>query len=243
MARASHNFRRTRSGFTLIELVVALAAAALLATSLYLSLKVAFKAQESATAAVEPSRTADIAMEFIREDIQNTMPPHDPANYTSQFQYLAGAFQGQSGGGASGSDADLNFFSTSHMKDHPSGNGEIKQIELTTAMVDNKKCLIRRSARNLTTETQPPPYDQEVLCRGIDSFSIQYYDGTNWDDTWDSTQMTPNELPAAVRVTITLDRTPTDKGSQKRLIPFSRVFQLSASTAAEDADISSGLPG
>ena len=232
-----------RRGFTLIELVLALGAAAFLAASLYATLNVAFNAEAAATAAVEPSRTADLAMEFIRLDLQNAMPPHDPSTYTSEFQYLAGAFQGQSNAGATGNDADLVFFSTAPMKEHPSANGEIKMIELTTATVDGKKCLVRKCARNLTTETQPPPNDQEVLCRGVDSFSLRYYDGTNWDDTWDSTQMQPNELPAAVQVILTLDRTPSgNRGGQKNLIKFSRIFQLSTSTAEEDADITSGLP-
>lgn len=242
MLRARNNLRpRIRRGFTLIELVLALMMVAILAGGLYASLRVAFDTQATATAALEPVRTADLAFEFIREDLQNVMPPHDPSTYTSQYQYLAGSFEGQSSGGATGNDGDLTFFSTSSMKEHPSGNGEIKQIELTTDTLNGKKCLVRKCARNLTVEISPPPSDEEVLCRDIDSFTVQYFDGTNWNDFWDSTQTTPNELPVAVQVTITLNR-PLPGNSQKRLLKFTRTFQLSASTAAEDADITSGLP-
>lgn len=243
MSRARYNLRpKACSGFTLMELVLALMMVAILAGGLYASLRVAFDTQATAAAAVEPGRTADLAFEFIRDDLQNVMPPHDPNNYTSQYQYLAGSFEGTTGG-ATGSDGDVTFFSTSSMKQHPSGNGEIKQIELTTDRVNGstKKSLVRKSARNLTVEISPPPSDEEVLCRDVDSFTVQYYDGQNWNDTWDSTQMTPNELPVAVQVTIVLDRTPPGK-YQKRLMKFTRTFQLSASTAAEDADITSGLP-
>lgn len=234
---------RRRHGFTLIELVLALAAAALLATSLYASMKIAFNAQAAAVAAVEPSRTADLAMEYIRDDLQNAMPPHDPSSFTPPpYLYLAGSFEGQNTGGVSGSDADMVFFSTSSMKQHPSANGEIKQIELTTTTPNGtkEKCLVRRAARNLTTETQPPPYDEEVLCRGVDSFSARFFDGSNWNDFWDSTQTTPNELPVAVEITIVLNR-PVAGQHDKKLIRFTRVFQLSTSTAAEDADTTSGL--
>jgi type II secretion system protein J len=240
MSRSPSHFRSRHRGFTLIELVLALAAAALLATSLYASMKIAFNAQAAATASVEPSRTADIAMEFVRDDLQNAMPPHDPSTYTSQYQYLAGSFEGQNSGGVSGSDGDLIFFSTSSMKDHPSGNGEIKQIELTTDTLDGKKCLVRKAARNLTVETQPPPADEEVLCRDVDSFTLRFFDGSNWNDVWDSTQMTPNELPVAVEATIVLNR-PSPGQHDKKLIRFTRVFQLNTSTAAEDADATSGL--
>lgn len=233
---------RRRRAFTLIELVLAMAMVAVVSVSMFATLRVAFGNQKAAAEAVEPSRTADLAMEFIRDDLENALPPHDPQNYTSQYQYLAGAFQGQNTGGASGSDADLIFFSTGSMRQHTSGNGEIKQIELTTDTPNGarQKCLVRKCARNLTVEQQPPPYDEEVLVRGVDSFTMRFYDGNNWNDTWDSTQMTPNELPAAVEVTITLDRTPPGAPA-RRLIRFTRVFQIACSTAITDASSESGL--
>lgn len=243
MSRAPHNLRpQARRGFTLIELVLALMMVAILAGGLYASLRVAFDAQATAAAAIEPGRTADLAFEFIRDDFQNVMPPHDPSTYTSQYQYLAGSFEGTTGG-ATGNDADVTFFSTSSMKQHPSSDGEIKEIELTTDRVNGstKKSLVRKCARNLTVEISPPPSDEEVLCRDVDSFSVQYFDGSNWNDYWDSTQTTPNELPAAVQVTIVLDRTPPGT-YQKKLIKFTRTFQLSISTAVQDADVTSGLP-
>lgn len=243
MTRPQHQLHHAPRGFTLIELVLAMGMVAILAVSLYASLKVAFDDQATATAAVEPSRTADIAMQFIRQDLQNALPPHDPSMFeVPPYLYLAGAFQGQSSGGASGSDADLIFFSTSDAKQHAYGNGEIKRIELTTTSDANQKtCLVRRCTANLTVQTSPPPFDEEVLCRGIDSFGLRYFDGTNWNDYWDSTQMTPNELPVAVEVTLTLDRTPKGQ-SAKQLIRFVRIFQIAASTAAEDADVSTGIP-
>ena len=241
MPRTPSNFARRRHGFTLLELVLAMGMVAIIAVSMFASMKVAFGNQKSATEAVEPSRTADLAMEFIRQDLQNTLPPHDPQNYSSQFQYLAGPFQGQNTGGTNGSDAELTFFSTADMKLHPSGNGDIKQIELTTDQpaCATQKCLVRRCARNLTVEQQPPPYDEEILCRGIDSFTLRFYDGSNWNDSWDSTQMTPNEVPEAVEVTIVLDR--TQPGQPKKLIRFVRIFQVPCSTATADLESSGGL--
>jgi hypothetical protein len=216
---------------------------AILAGSMFATMRIAFNEQKSATLAVEPSRTVDLAMEFIRQDLETALPPHDPSQYTSQYQYLAGAFQGQNTGGSSGNDADLIFFSTGDMRQHQSGNGEIKQIELTTDVPQGatQKCLVRKCARNLTVETQPPPYDEEILIRGVVSFTMQYFDGSNWNDYWDSTQMQPNELPAAVRVTIVLDRTPPGEPPGTKQLTFTRIFQIPTSTAAQDAAANGGL--
>lgn len=234
-----------RDGFTLLELVLAMGMVAIISVSLFAMMKNAFDHQKTAAEAVEPSRTVAIAMDFIRPDFENALPPHDLNNFKSQYQYLAGDFEGQTGG-ASGNDADVMFYTISSMKQHPSANGEIMYVELTTDTVDGKKCLVRKASRNLTVEQmqQQPPQplqtDEEVLIRGIDSFTVQYYDGSNWNDTWDSTQMTPNELPAAVQVTITLDRTEPDSHGPKRLLTFTRVIGLTMSTMSTDTDNSDG---
>lgn len=243
MTARPHNPARrhaARAAFTLLELVIAMAMVAILAVSLYASLRIAFKAQASAEAAVEPSRTAELAMDFIRNDLQNAMPPHDPQTYTSQYQYLAGTFEGQNTGGASGVDGDLNFYSTADMKEHVSGNGEIKQLELTTDTPQGArgKCLVRRAARNLTVEQQPPPYDEEILVRGIESFNLRFFDGSNWTDVWDSTEEN-NELPAAVEVTLVLDR--SKDPNDKQLVKFVRVFQMACSNAPYDTTLNGGI--
>ena len=68
-----------RGGFTLIELIVAMGMVAILSVSLYASLRIAFRARESAEKAIEPARTAELAMEFIRSDLQNAMTPNPGA--------------------------------------------------------------------------------------------------------------------------------------------------------------------
>src|SRR5882724_11865119 len=68
--------RKQSRGFTLIELIVAMGMVAILSVSLYASLRIAFHAKDSAEKAIEPPRTAELAMEFIRNDIENAMTPN-----------------------------------------------------------------------------------------------------------------------------------------------------------------------
>ena len=231
-------------GFTLLELVVALFIVAILAGVLANSMYAAFKAKSSAEAAVEPGRTAGLALDFLREDLQNavTPPPSSTTTGTSTSTAaattavtLAGTFVGVDGKGDGGRDADdLIFYSTASGPQHDSGNGEIKMIELTIITPPNstERALVRRVTSNLLTlGTVTTPTDDEILCRGVAGFNLRYYDGTQWKDSWDSTQLS-DELPVAVEVTLTLER-PGSVGRTRQL-KYIRVFPLSCSKLLAD---------
>ena len=204
------------SGFTLLELLVALAMVAVLAGSLYVTLQIAFRAQKTSEASMVEARTIDLAMEFLRTDLQNALPPNG---------VLAGNFVDSAGTGNSAG-TDLTFFSTADSPQHVDGNGEIKQVELTIDTPDGNggstgkdSCLVQKITRNLLAPVAVAP-DEEVICRGVTAFSCRYFDGQNWQTTWDSSQE-DNVLPAAVEVTLQL---------QNDAKTFVRVFPISCST-------------
>jgi prepilin-type N-terminal cleavage/methylation domain-containing protein len=265
MNRHRHNF-----GFTLIELVLALAMVAVVAMTLYETMKIAFKATSVADAAIVPSRSADLAMEVIGNDLQNSVTPNvattfanaqnitditggtgfgNTSNSSSSSSaastgdttgwVLAGPFEGQQGTSTGPNEIDdLTFFTTADSPEHPDGNGEIKMVELTAAVPQGSAstdlCLVRRVTNNLLPTAQTITPDEEILCRGITGVSFQYFDGTNWNPSWDSTEE-DNDLPAAVQVTLTLQTKQTNgqTGSQT----YTRVFPLSCSTAALDPEV------
>jgi prepilin-type N-terminal cleavage/methylation domain-containing protein len=222
-----------RRGFTLLELLVATAMAAVLAASLAISMRVAFKARESAETAIEPSRTAEVSLDFLRNDLQSALVPKAVTNTTTFF----GPFEGAQG--ANG--ADVTFFTTADARQDASANGEVKQVELTAAVPvgGSQICLVRRVIRNLTSAVQAVP-DEEVLCRNISTFSVRYFDGSQWQEQWDSTQQN-NEIPAAIEVTLGFDRAVPSGGS--RHYQCTRVFPVCCSTANVDsASFLGGLP-
>jgi type II secretion system protein J len=233
MRSIAKNFRGNRAAdrrltggraFTLLELVVAMAMVAVLALSLYASMKIAFRAKAVAETAVEPSRTAELAMELIREDVENALAP-SPASINAIVQ----SFEGTQGTDDRGREADdLVFYSTADAPQHIDANGDVKMIELAveTPQGSRDHVLVRRVTRNLLAEEQAQP-DEEVICRGVSSFSMEYFDGTEWQTTWDSTQQN-NTLPTAVMVVLALDR-PAGAPDAKTL-RFTRVFPMSCST-------------
>ncbi len=230
MNRKRMKILRRRGGFTLLELVIAMGMVAVLAVSLYASLRIGFKAQASSEAAVEPARTASLALDLIQQDLANSLTPNN----------LAGNFEGTSGtDDRNKEDDDINFYSTTDSPQHATANGEIKNVELTVIEPQNSSdhVLVRRVARNLpplNQETETP--DVEVICRNVGAFSVQYWDGTEWDQTWDSTQE-DNQLPVAVEVMLELDRPDATSPGGMRATQYTRIFPLSCSYAQFDPQV------
>jgi hypothetical protein len=65
------------------------------------------------------------------------------------------------------------------------------------------KDLYRSVARNLLTITTPE-VDDQLMLSGVASIKFSCFDGTQWQDTWDTTSPTAvdTNLPVAVRVDI-----------------------------------------
>jgi general secretion pathway protein J len=233
MQRANQHFRR---GFTLVELMLALMIVAVLAPILYSSLRVGFAEKAQAEQAVEPQRTASMALDWIAMDLGSALQP------STASSSLEGSFEGTDGQDDRGCDADdLQFYGISDSPQHEFNNGEIKSIELAVVVSpEGDHVLVRKVIRDLLSDQAPNP-DVEVICRGIGGFNLRYFDGTNWTDTWDSTAE-DNTLPAAVEITLTLDRPagPLQNHDGSKCFQFVRVVQLPCSTAAFDSNVNSG---
>jgi prepilin-type N-terminal cleavage/methylation domain-containing protein len=85
-------------------------------------------------------------------------------------------------------------------------NSDIRRVEYLVEQIDGDNCLVRRVTSNLLPDIEPDPDEEmEVLCRGVRSFNVEYFDGTDWQTSWDSTATTPaNMIPIAVRITLEL---------------------------------------
>ena len=212
---------KRRAAFTLLELLLAMAIVAIIAVSLFASLAIAFKARSSAMAAVEPARTATLAIDFIREDLLSAMPPHGQ---------LASAFTGVDTTDDRGLPGDdLTFYTVAPAGPlHPQGgNGEIRQVEYTVLTPPNSSdhVLVRKVSNNLlATVTEDP--DQEVICRNVAGFNLRYYDGSAWQDSWDSTTYS-NTLPVAIELTLQIQKPGTTTPDQ--VLTYTQTFAMPCS--------------
>jgi general secretion pathway protein J len=228
--------RPSQLGFTLLELLLAMAMISMLAVSLYATLRVAFKARESATSGIAPMRSANVALDLLGQDLESALPPTG---------VLAGAFLGQHLGDVQSSQDTVEFYciGSADSLDPPNSAGFRKiDLGLEPSPDGRTSMLVRRITNNLLSPQEIQP-DEEVLCRNVRSFSVRYYDGTQWSDEWDSTQM-GDVLPVAVQVDLLLQTS-----ADVHATPYhaSRVFAFAchtdSSTSSTGATGSTGSTG
>ena len=169
---------------------------AMLAGSLYAMLHVAFKARRGADAAVAQMRRAELALELIRTDIESAVLPRG---------ILAGEFLGEDETDRAGRPMDsLVLHSAAGGAARTEGTGDVRMVELSCEPAEDGMAmvLVRRVSRYLlaTTVEEAEP---EVICRDVRALDLRYWDGTDWQDSWDSTTK-DNTLPLAVEVSMEL---------------------------------------
>jgi hypothetical protein len=218
---------------------------------LYTALYTGFRAYHSAQAAVDPTSQAVNAIELLKQDISGVLPPGNS---------LAGAFIGTDSGGVKGVDIDSLEFYTTHVYANdaqPAGLtvstqsvgqtantplvGGIGKVDLLleedTEAKDGTYLLLRQVATNLLAPNQIEANEQ-VLCRGVVSMNLRYFDGSGWVDGWDSTTDS-NSLPLAVEIDLQIaHKDKHTKELQKRRLVQS--FAIPCQTATTATDTTSG---
>lgn len=248
--QAAHPKRRQRAvlacaaaGFTLLELLLAVAITGIVASVLYASLAIAFNARDAATQEVERVQGARMAMQIIQGDLENAARP---------VGILAQAMVGQNETNATSQPADtLRYITTQRMMPAGPTMGDLVRVELVLAedpdaqdaAHEQGKVLLRQVQRNLLASVEPVPTAQ-ILLRRVHAFNVRYYDGSDWQDTWDSDQQ-GNELPVAIE--LTLERLPEgvlaqDPQLQDKLIHVRQMVlpTLSPTAAQLDAALAGG---
>jgi len=186
-------------GFTLLELLIAMTMMSIIAASLYTSMSIGFRARESAEKVVEKGRSAEIAIELIKGMLTSSLVPNG---------ILAGEFKGEDEQDEYGYDADILSFYTADYnpgEDEPASDIEKIELEMSTREETKERVIIRKVTTNLLSPKTLYP-DEEVLCGGVRSLNLRYYNGSDWVNEWDSSD-NDNALPEAVEITIELEET------------------------------------
>lgn len=241
------HFVRRRRAFTLLELLFSMSMVVVIAATLATSLAIAFKARNTGEQSVDSMRSATLVMEGIRADLQCALPPSRGV--------LEGTFEGvnQQLDGNIEAD-DLIYYATTASPYHPEGsNGEIKAFELTCYQPNGSSdhVLVRRTLNNLIAPTGGPVApttllnvaysDEEILCRNVYGFTLQYFDGTEWQPSWDSTQYN-NSLPAAVMITLVVGTPEKDASGKPKQDTYTRIFTLPCTGQPSGSTSGGALP-
>jgi prepilin-type N-terminal cleavage/methylation domain-containing protein len=225
--------------FTLIELLLAIAIFSIVLVAMntvfYSALRLRNKTEEAFDQAVPLQRT----LSLIQRDLANVVAPGGILTGTLQSTPVYGLNQqsnslsSQMGEGSAmtmvpipGALQSSPFFftSTGTISDSVPW-ADIQQVCYALMQPTNRtfgKTLVRCVTRNLLPVSSPDPPEEERLLDGVQDINFLYYDGLQWETTWDTTLMT-NTLPLAIKVQIQLVPEPGQLMAQmpiELVVPF-----------------------
>jgi type II secretion system protein J len=215
---------RTKAGFTLIELVMAMAACAIILAAIY---GVFSRAVHLRDTAIERTRNAQLrlhAVNMIRTDL---------ANAIVSGGRLAATLTGSQKGAQSAFPGYLKFTTTTGRDGEADGVADVQEVEYYIATdkgaVDrNAGVLVRTMDRALLAPTRERPAEEQILS-GVASMEATFFDGDGWKDSWEVTD-DYKTLPKAVRVRVQFA---VEKGTNERYLPIEIVVPWSTQAATE----------
>lgn len=176
--------RNGNRGFTLVELLLAVALSALLMTIVYWTYFSINRSIDAATENQEALETGRMLTELIKRDIRGISP--------ARFR-LAGKTEIVEGHAF----GDMEFVTTAVLDGDP-----VRLRKVGYSLVANEKgerIFIRRESRNLDDTLNDTAKSFE-LSRIVNGFRVEFYNGTQWVETWDSGG--GGNTPKQIRVTI-----------------------------------------
>ncbi|HEY0455776.1 MAG TPA: type II secretion system protein GspJ [Verrucomicrobiae bacterium] len=193
--------KTVRSGFTLLEMLLAIAICAVVLVAINAVFFGALRLRNRAAQSIEEDLPMQQALRIMKRDLQGIVPPGGT---------LAGPFQTATAGGAMGQPpGSTGFHTCTGVIDETSPFSDIQKVAyyLKPAVEQTiGQDLVRAVTRNLLSSVQEQPVEQWIM-GGVQRMQMSYFDGASWRDTWDST--TPdlttgatNLVPKAIKVQI-----------------------------------------
>ena len=212
---------RSRAAFTLLELLIAVIAFAIVLAAINGVFYSGLKLRNRSAASLDKSLPLTQALTILKRDLANLAVPSTndakfigelqstPSSSTTQ-QSKFGSLQGATGG-ASGQNGQIgpNFYTFSGILDSDTPWPSVQKVAFLLTDSTNRnalgKDLVRAVTRNLlpVNGTEEDPVEQ-LLLTDVADLRFLYHDGTEWQETWDSTSSTTMKLPRAIKVQIQL---------------------------------------
>jgi type II secretion system protein J len=197
MSALLHSSRRR--AFTLIEMLLAVFMASILLAALYALFGRAVHLREQAAAHERDSRLRAHALAVLRNDLMNARVSGG---------VMAATLDGETTSTLSTFPGYLHFTTTTGRDDPDNQYGDTQEVEYYIDTDPNTGSstsgqLVRMVYRVVLAETRTISSEDRLL-PGVTSMTLSFYDGTEWNDTWQVTDDAP-DLPVAVRVTLNLE--------------------------------------
>lgn len=231
--RSRRQFRGSRSGFTLLELLVATAVSAVVLSVIQTTFFGALRLHNTTHERIEDDRVVERTLGIIRRDFAGIMLPGGT---------LSGELQTTNTSSPTtvsyGERVSPDIYTNSGKIDGWNPFSEVQMVAYylaPSATAAEGKDLVRAVTRNLLP-VQQADAEPQVLMRGVAAATVTFYDGSGWTDAWDSSAT--STLPSALKFSLVMmPRT----GGQSNAVPIELVVPVVATTstsqaqAAEDA--------
>jgi len=180
---------RGNAGFTLVEVLLALALSALLLATVYWTYFSINRSIDAATEGQEAMETGRSLLELLKRDLRGIPAARLPFHASNE------EIDGQKA-------AAIDFATTAYLGPDPH---QLTRVGYSLVQdEDGKKILVRKQTKNLRDEVVEFEIKAEIS-RIISTFALDFYDGSEWVDNWDSKAR--GSLPKQVRITLdVLDR-------------------------------------
>lgn len=180
--------RRSRRGFTLLEILIALALLGVLAGALYGTYFSLIKGRESATEGMEARRELRATLDLLRCELNSAF--YRRADKKLHFSVEDRDIFGK----------PASVLSFTALAGPEKGPVVSDQVDLTYEILEReKKMVLSRQAKDLYHAGEAARYPQ---MESIEGFLVECLNGDKWVRSWDTA--INNGLPKAVRITITV---------------------------------------
>ncbi|HEV7928153.1 MAG TPA: type II secretion system protein GspJ [Verrucomicrobiae bacterium] len=186
--------------FTLIELLLAVSIMAIIMVAINGVFMTALRMRDTAVNSLETTLPVEQALSVLQNDLANVICS------TNTNGIFFGPLQSINQTNILPNQIGPDFYCSNGELDGVTPWGNMQKIDYLLAAPTNGSRgpgldLIRAVTRNLLPLSQPTqPDEKHTILSGVQSLMFFYYDGTQWDQTWDTTQET--NLPYAIKVQI-----------------------------------------
>lgn len=176
------------SGFTLLEVLIAVVLLGILSAALYGSYFGVIRARDRASAGMESRRELGATLDLIRREVSSAL-------FNRTDKRLRFVVEDRDNFGAQSSTLELTTLAPPSLQ----GRSESGIIVVAYRMAEkDKKRILTRQERDLFSEESTiPAYPQ---MEQISSFLVECYDGAKWVKSWDTA--INGAVPRSVRVTV-----------------------------------------
>lgn len=183
--------RKSEAGFTLLEVLIAVALLALLSGALYGTYFSVVRGSETVRERTEPLRDARMVLDLLRRELSS-------ACYSKDNDRLHFIVEDRDLFGSPASVLDFTAFTVPRSGSVPSSDAMV--VRYRPVRDEEDRPILSRESRDLYLDAKTRPYP---FTGRIEGFLVECYDGSTWVKSWDTRL---NEaLPKAVRVTLQLE--------------------------------------